>query len=432
MKMPRENLQLRRATDADGERLSTFNGIVHGRPNQPSRTIATRARSWLDGSHPVVRPADWTIIEDLTSGEIVSTCALYAQRWNYAGIRFGVGQIEFVGTDPAYRRQGLVRQQMAELHAESTRRGHLLQVIGGIPNYYRQFGYELALASGGGRIGDVEHDTANSSEAAPTYQFRPATVADLPLIAALDRVGQRRSLVNAERDEALWRLELDGRGEFNIFRRLLFMIETSDGQPRPEGIGFLARSPKPHSDVLWLARCEVADGVNWLAVAPALWHHLATVDPAIRRIGCWLGTDHPLYHALPQTLAQVEPAGTFYIRIPDLAAFIRQIAPVLEQRLVASIAVGYCGVLSLNFYRSGVTLHWENGRLATVAPWAQPETNQASLSFPDLTFTQLVLGYRSFAELEAALADCTAHTEAARVMVDILWPKTASQVWGLG
>ncbi|MEZ4728640.1 MAG: GNAT family N-acetyltransferase [Caldilineaceae bacterium] len=428
MKSLRENLQLRWATAADVEQcLSTFNGIVHGRPNQPSRTIAA-LRSWLDRSHPVVRPADWTIVEDLTTGEIVSTCALYAQRWNYAGISFGVGQIEFVGTDPAYRRQGLVRQQIDELHAESARRGHLLQVIGGIPNYYRQFGYELALAAGGGRIGDAWQNDVDNQDSHEPYQIRPATAADLPFIAELDRVGQRRSLVNAERDEGLWRLELDGRGEFNIFRRLLFLLETGDGQP----VGFFARRPQPRNGVLLLARCEMAEGVNWLAVAPVLWRHLSDVEPASRKIDCWLGTDHPLYHALPQTLAQVEAASTFYMRIPDLAAFLRQIAPILEGRLATSIAVGYSGAVRLNFYRSGLLLVWEHGRLTAVTPWQQPNVDEADLSFPDLTFTQLLLGYRSFAELEAAFADCMVHKEVARVLVDILWPKAASQLWSLG
>lgn len=428
MKMLDENLQMRWATDADVERLSTFNGIVHGRPDQPSRTIAARARSWLDGSHPMVRPADWTVVEDLTTGEIVSTCALYAQQWNYAGLTFGVGQIEFVGTHLAYRRRGLVRQQIDVLHAESARRGHLLQVIGGIPNYYRQFGYELALAWGGGRIGDARAAPTHGQASNDLYQFRPATEVDLPLIAAIDRVGQRRSLVNVERNESLWRLELDGRGELNIFRRLLFIIESNDGQP----MGFFARHPQPRGDVLWLSRCEVADGVNWLTLAPELWQHLSTVEAGIRKIGCWLGSDHPLYRALPRTLVQMEPAATFYIRIPDLAAFIRQIGSILEERLAASIGVEYSGTVRLNFYRSGVLLVWENGRLTTVSPWQQPNVDEADLSFPDLTFTQLLMGHRSFAELEAVFADCMAHNEVARVLVDILWPKSPSQLWSLG
>lgn len=163
-----------------------------------------------------------------------------------------------------------------------------------------------------------------------------------------------------------------------------------------------------------------------------LWCHLAGRNNTIRQLGCWLGDDHPLYHALPQTLAQSEPAETFYIRIPDLAAFVQRIAPVLEQRVARSIAAGYSGELRLNFYRDGLWLQWSAGRLTAVRNWTNPSVDDAGLSFPDLTFLQLLLGYRAFAELQHTFADCTAHDEAARVLVDILWPKHASQVWSLG
>ncbi|MBI1295937.1 GNAT family N-acetyltransferase [bacterium] len=423
-----DNFRMRRATPADIETLTRFKALVHGSPGHPGHAIAERARSWLDGSHPIVRPSDWTVIDDLTTGEIVSTCALLSQRWQYGESEFGVGQIEFVGTHPDYRRLGLVRLQIEDLHAESERRGHLLQVIGGIPNYYRQFGYELALSWGGGRIGYACQDIVETPITEGRHHIRPATVDDLPQIAAFDRVGQRRSLLSVQRDDALWRLELDGRGELNVFRRLLFMIETDEGTP----VGFFARHPKPHGELLWLSRCELAEGVNWLAVAPVIWQHLSTVDPAIRKIGCWLGTDHPLYRVFPQRLAQVEPAATFYIRIPDPALFVRQIVPVLEDRLARSIAASYSGELRLNFYRSGLILKWEGGRLVDLLPWQKPNVDQADLSFPDLTFYQTLLGHRSFVELAGAFADCLAHNEPARVLVDILWPKAPSQVWSLG
>ncbi len=62
-----------------------------------------------------------------------------------------VGRIELVGTDPAYRRQGLIRQQMDAIHKRSAAKGEMIQAITGIPWYYRQFGYEMALNLGGSR-----------------------------------------------------------------------------------------------------------------------------------------------------------------------------------------------------------------------------------------------------------------------------------------
>ena len=70
---------------------------------------------------------------------------LISQTWTYDGIAFGVGRPELVGTAPAYRRRGLVRTQFEVLHQRSAERHERLQAITGIPWYYRQFGYEMAL-----------------------------------------------------------------------------------------------------------------------------------------------------------------------------------------------------------------------------------------------------------------------------------------------
>jgi predicted acetyltransferase len=77
---------------------------------------------------------------------------LIPQTWTYAGVPFGVGRPEAVGTDPDYRRRGLIRMQFEVLHGKSAAMGHLVQGITGIPWYYRQFGYEYALDLDGGRI----------------------------------------------------------------------------------------------------------------------------------------------------------------------------------------------------------------------------------------------------------------------------------------
>lgn len=46
-----------------------------------------------------------------------------------------------------------MRAQFEVLHEWSKERGELTQVITGIPFYYRQFGYAMALNLSGGRFG---------------------------------------------------------------------------------------------------------------------------------------------------------------------------------------------------------------------------------------------------------------------------------------
>ena len=92
--------------------------------------------------------------------------------------------------------------------------------------------------------------------------------------------------------------------------------------------------------------------------------------------------------------------------MPDLPAFLLHIAPSLEDRLARSIAPGYTGELKLSFYRQGLRLVFDAGRLATVETWRPRHEDQGSAAFPGLTFLQLLFGYRTLDELQAAFTDC--------------------------
>jgi GNAT superfamily N-acetyltransferase len=109
-------LVLRRATAADAAELIAFDGTVFGAPGQPDRSIAAWTRDLLARPHPTFADGGFTAVQDASTGRIVSSLGLIPQTWSYAGVRFGVGRVELVGTLPAYRRRGLIRRQMEEAH----------------------------------------------------------------------------------------------------------------------------------------------------------------------------------------------------------------------------------------------------------------------------------------------------------------------------
>ena len=114
--------------------------------------------------------------------KIISSTALIPQVWAYDGLTFGCGRPELIATDPNYRRRGLARIQVELFHKQSADRGDLLQVITGIPWYYRQFGYEMALDLGGGRLLPVAAIREKSADQNEQYQLRRATLDDLPFL----------------------------------------------------------------------------------------------------------------------------------------------------------------------------------------------------------------------------------------------------------
>ena len=247
MTLPRDlgdGLILRRATLADTDKLAEFNMAIHGDVDAPGdrERLGAWVRDLLNRAHPTFKPKDFTIVEDTGTGAIVSSLNHISQRWTYAGIEFGVGRPELVGTLPAYRRKGLVRLQMEVSHQWSRERNELVQGITGIPYYYRQFGYEMGLVLGGARIGYALHLPKLAEGEAEPYRVRSATEADLPFMTEMYAQSAARSLVMCVRDEAMWRYSLLHCSPTNINGRQLRIIETSAGAP----VGFLA-----HPGYVW-------------------------------------------------------------------------------------------------------------------------------------------------------------------------------------
>lgn len=128
-------------------------------------------------------------------------------------------------------------------------------------------------------------------------------------------------------------------------------------------------------------------------------------------------------------LPHARPPYAWYVRVPDLPGFIRHVAPVLEQRLGDSPLVGHTGSIRISFYRDGLLLDFQEGRLKTVEPWQPTAEEGGDAAFPELTFLQLLFGYRSFEELRYAFADCWPANDRARVLLEVLFPRRPSDVW---
>ena len=429
-----DGLTLRRATSADADALAAFHAgiLIDEGEEAPSPYIDAWVRELMSGAHPTFTAGDFTIVET-ASGEIVSSLSLISQTWTYGGLPFGVGRVELVSTHPDYRRRGLVRRQMDVVHKWSAERGELIQGITGIPNFYRQFGYEMALDLGGGRAGSVSRIPELGNDETEPFHLRPATAADAPLLASLEDEGRRRWLVTAVRDSDHWRYEI----EAAIDPRYTVTVAIVANAAR-EAVGSLVHFGELSDGRLVTIACELAPGLSWLTAMPSLLRALKSRGEAfaeangsepVRELYFSLGGDHPLYHVLPENLTQVRQPYAWYLRVPDLPAFLRHVAPVLEARLAASAASGHSGELLLNFYAGGLRIELSDGHLTTIENWSPPDAQSGGAAFPGLTFLQLVVGYRTLAELRHAFADCMVNNDDARVLLDILFPKLPSRVW---
>ena len=141
------------------------------------------------------------------------------------------------------------------------------------------------------------------------------------------------------------------------------------------------------------------------------------------------GAEHPVYRVIQSILLPDRRPYAWYMRVPELADFLRHITPALDARVADSILVGHTGELALNFYRTGLRLTFAAGHLAEIAPWEPTSDERGDAAFPDLTFLQLLFGYRALDELTQFFPDCIARNDGARVLLDTLFPKQSSNVW---
>ena len=438
-------LILRRATREDAEAVASFNARVHfseATPferREPHRGIAALTRDLMSGDHPTCDASDFLLVEDTSTGSVVSSTCLIPQKFSYEGIEFGAGLPELVGTHPDYRRRGLIREQFEVLHRWSEERGHLMQAIAGIPYYYRRFGYEMAVGlDEGRRIYIQEVPGKNESEGnTRSYTMRPATTSDAGFLSDLYRKGRERYLLATSRDEGSWRYEVSVRDPESDDSMQVSIVEDEAGRPA----GYVCHMRVLRRGTLQVASYELANGISWLEVNPfvlrelvQIGQELAPKDETLASLTFVLGEHHPLYEAIPEPpMYRLDRNDhySFYVRVPDLPRFIRHIAPVLERRLASSVAAGHTGKLDVSFYGGGLRLELERGRLSSVDDWIPTDEAEGDASFPELTFLQLLFGYRSLRDLERAFADCSPGKTDARVLLEALFPRHPSNLWPL-
>lgn len=428
-----DGLVLRFATAADTDALVALNERVFGEGN-PLPAIAAATRDLMSPEHPTCGAGHFTLVEDTRTSQPISTLCLIPQTWTYAGIPFEVGRPELVATDAAYRRRGLVRQQMEVIHARSAAQGHLVQAITGISWYYRQFGYEYAIDLGGGRSVDLGNVPALADGQTEAYRLRPMTEADIPFAAPLYARDCARSLIACPRPEWFWRALLSWFAPESWERRPFQVIEDADGRP----VGYIGPSRDCWAGLVPVVEFAVAEGQSMRAVLPAVLRWLKAFAEQVaqeqsrpmRSLYFNFGrVAHPAYAAMPELLSKVRDPYAWYIRAPDLPAFLRHIAPVLEARLASSAVAGHTGVLRISEHVSGLQLVFEQGRLASAEPW-QPVGGQENAHFPPGVILQMIFGRSELAGLRRFYPDCWADDETA-VVLGALFPPQPSCVVAL-
>lgn len=308
---------------------------------------------------------------------VVSTAALLDETVVLGGVPIPAGQVELVATDRAYEGRGLVRALMGWAHERSARRGQLMQVMIGIPYFYRQFGYQYAIPiPPSRRVSKVPEPPAG-------YSVRRAGPADIPAMAALQNTAQRQFELSMPHSDLCWRALVARSGSFQV------VVEHAG-----EVVG-TGRLTPPEEDVVLGEVATATDRPEAVAALLAFAADLAGGEEveAKDRAGVLAGYLEP-------GPAQAED---YYVRVPDVVALLGHLRPVLSARLSAASTDD----VVVSFFRHHVRLRRSGGEVTEViagGPMQAPGVHGGAGVAPDL-IAPLLFGPHGIAGLARAHAD---------------------------
>ncbi|MGW0003227.1 hypothetical protein ACWDT6_05225 [Nocardia grenadensis] len=440
-RMLSDGLLLRHAVPQDRDALGDLLASVHAAPDgTPNATVGRWQRDLFDKGHPTIGTEDMLVVQD-PHGELVSSFLMVPQTWSYAGVPVGVSLMELAATRPDYRGHGLSKTQLTALLELSTWRGDLIQGITDILSFRSDTGLLPAITQRAGRGGHIRELPAVREGSEPVA-IRAATVDDIAFLVDTEARAMNRGLISCLRDEAQWRHELCGRDVGSMVHSRILIIETTGGPvgylvlgyggtpsfPIP---GWLPGLPCPEPAVS-IARFELGPEVSWFDVVPSVLRQLTLPDRGEpESYMLWLGRAHPAYDILGDLLIRRPPEIGWFLRIPDVAALLREIAPVLEQRLIGTAAEAFSGELHLDLYRAGIRFSFDSGKLSAVEPWPGHSRRASDASLPAQMFHQMIFGHATWAELSRAFPDCRLQTTRGSTLLPLLFPAQQSDVWPL-
>ncbi len=299
--------------------------------------------------------AGWSTCAVVVDGErVVSTATLLDEELllavpgSAAPLRVPAGQVELVATDREYEGRGLVRALMNWAHDRSAARGHVVQVMIGIPYFYRLFGYSYAIDIAPRR--NLRTPLAGAPSSGGLCTVRPATHADLPAMTALQAEAQQVSDLRMPHSAACWRWLLSRDGSTSwVVERDGAVVATGRTTPPEEGV-LLAEVAATDRDAT-LALFEHAD-----ALAGTVGDEREPVRIA-HRPGTVVG-------GLVEELC--EPASPepeqYYVRVPDDVRLLEHLRPLLQGRLDAAGIVPDVDVV-VSTFRRHVRIPVFDGRL---------------------------------------------------------------------
>lgn len=292
---------------------------------------------------------------------------------------------------------------MEEAHRRSSDRGDLLQVMIGIPYFYRQFGYSYAIPI------PLPWEVRTVPAADSEILVRAAGSADIAAMAALQAQAQSGADVRMAHSDGCWR--------WLVQRSASTQLVAERG-----GVTIAtARQTPPEESVVLGELAGSSEGL--LALISSVGHHgdVAVVERPTA------GVDAILAEIAEPPEVPERAREWFYGRVGSLAPVLEHLRPVLLERFRSAGLGGHHEVL-LSSWRSHVRFSIDDDSMSEVISGGpeQAPVSKGGSGIPPDALAPLLLGPFGAAGLEARYGDVLLGRQ--RNLMEALFPPMTSDL----
>jgi predicted acetyltransferase len=330
--------------------------------------------------------SNWYVVKDKNTEAIVSGFTSLPWQWSFEGIALKVAELGILGTYNEHRNKGLFKINNQHFEEDLKTQDYDLAVIQGIPGIYHRLGYHYSLPM------------ENHSEV-PLYaiaddlpiDIREANAEDIPFLLEEETNFNQSLNIASVRKAEHWDYILF-HGKKTEYASRVFIINDLDKQYylRILDAGFGTGLTVSEASILMPSHIQQAT-FSFLKL------EAKKLNKSYLRLN--LPDSHPFVRAAQNYGATIRPSYAWQIKVLDVRKFIGKISSVLEQRLQNSSYAGITAITSINCYQFQININWQNG-LITDINTAQADEATHTISIPEHLLSSLLLGYRSWREMQ--------------------------------
>jgi len=403
-----DNLRIRAAeTDGDVNRCAAFNARFNGAYEGATYRLLHTGRPYFSRGRSLY-------VEDARNGEVAATACLIPWDMDYGGARLNASQLEMVLSHPEYRKKGLVRRLIQRLEDENVESD--VNIIWGIPYYYRQYGYGYCMYGPMNETLPAVNIPDTDGDAENPYALQKATAGDAAALARFYAAETGRYQICLCRDEAYWRFLIDDA------KHPVWVVRD---RRKGADAGFVT----VHYQGEGAARVMESGGLNGEAALNVLRLIKRDADKTVYVGG---PEDNALVKTAKDLGSVAKRQEQWLVKLPDIPGFFTKTAAVFEQRLASAGCAGETFELVINLYKTAYRLAFTNGRFAGIEGLGFKDYSMGAfggdLCIPPEAFTRLVFGFRTLPQLTDAWPDVVLDNTK-KYLTDALFPPAGAYIY---